>query len=29
VAVGIDRLLMLMQGLDDVRDTFAFDWMRA
>jgi lysyl-tRNA synthetase class 2 len=29
VAVGLDRLLMLMLGLEDVRDTFAFDWERA
>lgn len=29
VAVGLDRLLMLMLGLDDVRDTLAFDWERA
>jgi lysyl-tRNA synthetase class 2 len=29
VAIGLDRLLMLMLGLEDVRDTFAFDWERA
>lgn len=29
VAVGLDRLLMELLGLDDVRDTLAFDWERA
>jgi lysyl-tRNA synthetase class 2 len=29
VAIGLDRLLMLLLGLDDLRDTLAFDWERA
>ncbi len=29
VALGIDRLLMLMVGATDIRDVLAFDWERA
>ena len=29
VALGIDRLLMLMVGASDIRDVLAFDWDRA
>ncbi|MEM1145137.1 MAG: amino acid--tRNA ligase-related protein, partial [Pseudomonadota bacterium] len=29
VALGVDRLLMLMEGKSDVRDVLAFDWQRA
>ncbi|NQX89194.1 MAG: EF-P lysine aminoacylase GenX [Halioglobus sp.] len=29
VALGIDRLLMLQVGADDIRDVLAFDWGRA
>jgi len=29
VALGIDRLLMLMVGTRDIRDVLAFDWGRA
>ena len=29
VALGVDRLLMLMTGKSDIRDVLAFDWHRA
>ena len=29
VALGIDRLLMLATGVDDIRRVLAFDWQRS
>jgi lysyl-tRNA synthetase class 2 len=29
VALGVDRLLMLQTGCDDIRDVLAFDWQRS
>ena len=29
VALGVDRLLMLVTGVADIRQTLAFDWMRS